>query len=166
MPRSSKNVPRLHGVLRRRLHLQEEVAETASQDSREALHHAVQIGTHLVVHRVRNHAVQVLAESAHIRGDAHLVVVQDDGHVLLGEARIVERLVSHTAGHGAVTDNGHHVVVAALVVTCNGETERRRNRSRGMPCAKAVVFALVPLEEPGNTARLAERAEPVVAARQ
>ena len=161
-----KEGTRLHGILRRIFHLQEQVAETASQHAREPGHQTVQVRTHLVIDRVRNDPVQILAEPAHVGGDAHLVIVQDDGHVLLGDARIVQGLVSHTACHGAITDDRHHIVLAVEMVTGHGKAEGRRNGGGGMPRAKAVILAFAAFQESRNAALLAERIEPVVAARQ
>ena len=153
---------RLHGILRRILDLQEEVAETGTQNARKSRHHAVQVRTHLVVNRIRNHAVQVLAEPADVGRDAHPVIVQDDGHVLLGGTHIVERFVRHTARHGAVSNDSNHVVVAVEMVACNGKAKSRRNRSRGMPRPEAVIDAFVPFQKSGNAALLTESLEPVV----
>ena len=161
-----KETARLHYRLRRIFRLQEQVTETRSENTRQALHQAVQVRTHLVVDRVRNHAVQVLAEVAHVRGDAHLVVVQDDGHVLLRKTCVVDGLVGHTARHGAVTDYGHHAVLVLEVVACHGKTEGCRNRSRRVSGAVAVVLAFVPLQKSGNAALLAQRLEAVETARQ
>ena len=161
-----KETTRLHHRLRGIFCLQEQVAETASQNARQALHQAVQVRTHLVVDRVRNHAVQVLAEVTHVRRNAHLVVVQDDGHVLLREPRVVDGFVSHTARHGAVTDHCHHTVLVLKMVACHSKTQGCRNRGRRVPGAVAVVLAFVPLQKSGNATLLAKRFEAVKTPRQ
>ena len=53
-----KEATRLHGVLRRILDLQEEVTEAGTQNARQTIHQAIQVRTHLVVNRVRNHSVR------------------------------------------------------------------------------------------------------------
>ena len=157
---------RLHGVFRSVLDLQEQFTKTRTQNARQARHQAIQVRTHLVVNRVRNHAVQVLAEPAHVWRNAHPVIVQDDGHVLLGGAHIVERFVRHTARHGTIANDSNHVIVTVETVTRNSKAKSRRNRSRSMPGTEAVIDALVPFEEAGNTALLAQSIETVVAAGQ
>ena len=161
-----KEATRLHGVLRRILDLQEKITEAGTQNARQTIHQAIQVGTHLVVNRVRNHAVQVLAKTADVRCDTHLVIVQDDGHVLLGGANVIDRLVSHTARHGAISNDSDHVVVAVEMVAGNGKAKSRRNRRRGVARPEAVVNAFVPLEEAGNASLLAQGIESVIAAGQ
>ena len=95
--------------------------EMAPDDSRNLLHHPVDVRTELVVLRIGNQAVQVLGKSADIGCNAHLVIVQDDGHVLLGKSRIVERFKRHTARHGTVTDDCDDAVVLVKFVPGYGK---------------------------------------------
>ena len=51
---------------------------------------------------------QVAGQRAHILGNGHLVVVQDDQQIVQ-PADIVHPLVDHTAGKGSVTNEGNHL---------------------------------------------------------
>jgi hypothetical protein len=50
--------------------------------------------------------VRILVQRADRRRDRHVVVVEDDQHVGIGNAGIVQRLEGHAGRHGAVADDG------------------------------------------------------------
>jgi len=79
---------------------------------------------------------------------------------------VVHPLVREAAGHRAVADHHHDVVMLALEVACHRHPERRRHRRAGVARAEVVVRALVAAQEAGEAALLAEGREPVVAAGQ
>src|SRR5207253_11405902 len=99
-----------------------------------------------VVARVGAYVVQVLGERAHVGGDGHLVVVEDDDEAAVGVAGVVEGLEGHAAGHRAVADHGHDVVVLPLEVPRHGHTVGGGDGGGGVPSAERVVDALVPRE--------------------
>ncbi len=93
------------------------------------------------------------------RRDRHVVVVQDHDQARLHGAGVVQRLVGHAGGHGAVADHGDDVVGAAGEVARRRHAEAGRDRGGGMRRAEGVVFALGPLGEAGETAALPQRAD-------
>ena len=74
--------------------------------------HAIQKGTHIflgiVIAACGAQMAQVAGQRAHILGNGHLVVVQDDQQIIQ-PADIVHALVDHTAGKGTVTNEGNHL---------------------------------------------------------
>ena len=57
-------------------------------------------------------------QAAHVFADGHGVVVDDDHHGLAADRRVVQSLVGHAAGEGAVADDADHAVV--LAPQCTG----------------------------------------------
>ncbi len=57
-------------------------------------------------HQAREH----LRQRADVFADRHLVVVEDDEHVRIDVAAVVQRLVGHAAGEAAVADDGDDLV--------------------------------------------------------
>ncbi len=60
---------------------------------------------------------EVVFKAARALPDRHFIIVEDDDGLCLGIAQVVQRLVSKTAGHGAVADDGNRLVVFALQVS-------------------------------------------------
>ena len=120
---------------------------------------------HAPVGAAGDEAGEIGAHAADRRGDRHVVVVEH--HHELAARRlngVVHRLVGHAGGHRAVADDGHDLVVAALLVAGGGEAEGGRDRGRGVGGAERVVFALRPLGEAGQAAALAQGADAVAPA--
>ena len=70
---------------------------------------------------------QEFGKRAHIFGDGHLVVVQDDHQIFIQMASLIQSFVGETTGHRAVTDHGNDLVVRLLQVPGHVKAERRRN---------------------------------------
>ena len=60
-------------------------------------------------------------EAADGGGVRAAVVVEDDDGPAAGVAEVVERLVGHAAGEGAVADHGHHVVAVGVLAAATGQ---------------------------------------------
>ncbi len=121
-----------------------------------------------VVLRIGAEPVEVLAHRADVRGDRHLVVVEDDDQRVIEIPGIVERLVRHAAGQRAVADHGDRVstiLPVRLALLSDAHPERGGDRGGCVPGAEGVVLALLTAEEAGHAAFLAQGAEPVLAAR-
>ena len=91
------------------------VADLAAQlagagEPREA---ALELLAHLGERRVDADALEELGEGADVLRDAHAVVVEHHGDRRPERAGLVEALVRHAAGEGAVADDGDHAAVAA-----------------------------------------------------
>ena len=92
--------------------------------------------------RLAKDARACAAKCADVLADRHLVVVEDDRHVRLGDvAAVVQRLERHAGGHRAVADHGDDLtrwspLRYAAITTCRA---RRRSTSR-VADAEGVVF--------------------------
>ena len=60
--------------------------------------------------------VQILGNAAHIFRNGHVVVVQNDDEIGFQPCCVVQRLIGHSTGQGAVSDHGNHRVVLSLQV--------------------------------------------------
>ena len=109
---------------------------------------------------------QVLGHGANVRRDGHLVVVEHDDQITLGVPRVVQRLVRKPGRQRAVAEHGDHLVVVAPEVASDRDAECRRDRRRRVAGAERVVLALAALEEARESALLAQRLHPGVAAGQ
>ena len=65
---------------------------------------------------------EVLRDAADRRGVAAAVVVEDDHHLGLQLADVVERFVRHAAGEGAVADDADHLAGVAAQLARRGES--------------------------------------------
>ena len=63
--------------------------------------------THLIIRLLRVQAYQVFFQAAHGAVDAHVVVVEDDEHVVGSGGDIVQSLKCQTAAHSPVADYSH-----------------------------------------------------------
>ena len=103
-------------------------------------------------------------ELRHRRGVGAAVVVEDDDHPFAGVAQVVERLVGHAPGEGAVADDGHHPAVAALQLEGGGHAVGVAEDGRGVAVLDPVVLRLGAARVAGEPVLLAEVGEGVAAA--
>ena len=104
---------------------------------------------------------QIGAHAADRRGDRHVVVIEDDRQLAGRLGCVVHRLIGHAGGHGAVADDGHDLVLLALLVAGGRKPERRADGGRGVGRAERVVFALGSLGEARQPAAHAQSADAV-----
>ena len=109
---------------------------------------------------------QVPAEGAHVAGNGHLVIIENDDHAGFGIARVIQRFVAHAAGHCAVTHQGNHLMGLPFQITGAGHAQGSRKRCRSMASLEGVVFALAALGKAGQAAISAQGMETVIAASQ
>ena len=100
--------------------------------------------------------IQVLGHGSHVFGDGHLVIVKDDDEPSLGIPDMVEGFEGHTACHGAVADDSHHLKVLAFQVTGRRNAIRRRKGRGRVTHTEGVVLAFLPFGEAGKTFVLAQ----------
>ena len=105
----------------------------------------------------RAQLVQIIAHSADVFGDRHLIVIKHNNQLFLQIAGVVQRFISHATCHGAVADNGNHFIIFALQVTRNRHAQSSRYRSAGMPCSKCIVLAFLNFRKAGNSVILTQR---------
>ncbi len=101
--------------------------------------------------------VQIFTHRAHVFGNRHFVIVEHNNHILMQHTGVIQRFESHTAGHGAVTDNSYDIIILTLQVAGAGHAKRCRNRRTGMTSTEGIVLAFATLREAGKTAVLAQR---------
>ena len=107
---------------------------------------------------------QVLFHAAHTLVDAHVVIVEDNEHIVRLVGGIVESLESQTATHGTIADDSHDVPVFFLLLHgSHRHAERSRDGVAGMATGKRVVLALIGRGERAQPAKLAVCLEKVAA---
>ena len=117
------------------------------------------------VHRLAGHdPVEIGGEGADVRGDAHLVVVEDDDQVLLAVSGPVEPLEGHPGGHRPVADDGDDPEILALQAARLGHPRRRGDGGPAVPHVEDVVGALLPLREAADPPLLPEGVEALLPA--
>ena len=103
---------------------------------------------------------EVISQGADGGGDGHFVVVEDDEQVgVVGGAGVVEGFKSHSAGHGAVADDGGDFAVFALEFCGLGHSKGGGDGGAGVAGAKAVAGAFGAGEEAGDSPPLADGLE-------
>ena len=117
-----------------------------------ALRSVLQIGP-------RAQARKVLRHRAHIRRDAHAVVVQYDRHVILELAAVVQRFPAHAAANRRITRNRHHPFIGSGLVASHRKSNGRRDCRPRVACAKHVMNILLALQETAQPLVLSKRFE-------
>ena len=110
--------------------------------------------------------LQVLGERADGRADRHLVVVDDDEHLGLALADVVERLERQAAHQRGVADDDGDPLEAVAEVARLGEALGDRQPGAGMAAVEDVVRRLGAAREAADPVELAQRPEPLEAAGQ
>ena len=149
--------------------------------SGKALHVALQIVAEAGELGVEAQARQIGAHGSHIALDGHGVVVEHHEQRAAEVAGMIEGLVGHAAGEGAVTDDCHDASGAALRgrrrILFSGrrrgltpprlhDTQRRADGGAAVTCAVGVEGALAAAGEPGEAAVSADGVEGVQSARE
>ena len=104
---------------------------------------------------------QVLGDAADRRSIAAPIVVEDDHHLRLELADVVERLVGHAPRECPITDDTHHLALLAAQPPSRGDAERIAQAGRRVRVLDHVVLRLAARWIPGEPALLAERFEEV-----
>ena len=111
-------------------------------------------------HRARfDQVLEVIGKRADRRRNRHAVVVEDHGHAAAQRAGVVDGLVGHAGTHGAVADDGDHMVVLGLVIACDRHAQGRRDRRRAVGRTEGVERAFLAQGEAVEAALLADRAD-------
>ena len=109
------------------------------------LRHAAQCGFDTVfcvqIPRLCAHIGKITRNGAYVAGNGHGVVIQNDDHIAVDAARIVEALIRKAAGQRAVADDGDDMAGITRKCLCNGKAERRRNGRAAVPRCKRVAVA-------------------------
>ena len=108
---------------------------------------------------------QILLHAAHGVVDAHVVVVENDEHVVVARRHIVQSLIGQTAAHGAVAYHGHHMLCLVFAqLGGHRHAEGCRDGVGGMAAGEGVVFALPGRGEGHESVQFSVGAEPVAPA--
>ena len=136
-------------------------------DDRHLLDGLAALLEHPLVAGLQTKPRHVLGEAADRRRVAAAVVVDDDHHRPPGRGDVVQRLPAHTAGQGAVADDGDHVAVAVPgQLEGLGQSVGVRQRGAGVAGLHPVVLALAARGVARQAVLLAQRVEVVGATRQ
>ena len=119
-----------------------------------------------VVGPARRNPQQVVVDGAEVPVDGDVVVVEDDEDVSVAGAGVVEAFPGQAAGHGAVADHGHCLVLPALHPGAHGKAQGGGDGGRAVADAESVVGALVPAREAADAAFRALGPEGILASGQ
>ena len=101
----------------------------------------------------RGNVQQVVVDTADIRVNRHVVVVEHHQQVRTINTRIVQCLECHASRHRTVADDGNRLpVLLAVQLGCHCHAQGGRNRRGGMPRAKRVVLTLATARETADAA--------------
>ena len=114
---------------------------------------------HVVVGLVGVEAQQVLLHAAHRAVDAHVVVVEDDEHVVGRRRDVVQSFKGQAAAHGAIANHRHHLPLLVGEFGGHGHAEGGRDGVGGVAAGEGVVFALGGGGEGAKTMEFAVRAK-------
>ena len=109
---------------------------------------------------------EVLREGADGRADRHLVVVDDDQHLGLALADVVERLEREPAHQGRIADDDRDPLEAVAQVAGLRQALGDRQAGPGVTAVEDVVGRLRPAREAADAVELAQGSEPLEAAGQ
>ena len=109
---------------------------------------------------------QIRAQTAHIPGYGHPVVIEDNDEVGLQVRCIVDRLVDHAARRGSIADDRNDRIILTCQIPRADNSESRGDRGGAVSGVKHVAAALRPLRKSGHTAQLPQRGEPLLASGQ
>ena len=139
--------------------------EEAVQESA-ALHAPLGAFAHRVERAAGHQARQHFRQRADVLADRHLVVVEDDQHVRIEVAAVMQRFVRHAAGEAAVADDGDDLALVAFALRGERHAERGGDRGRGMTHAESVVRAFFAFRERREAILFLDRGDLVAAAGQ
>ena len=101
--------------------------------------------------------IKIFTHRTHVFGNRHFVIVEHDNHILMQHTGVVQRLKSHTAGHGAVADNSYDIIILTLQIAGAGHAQSSGNRCTGMTGTEGIMLAFAALREAGKAAVLTQR---------
>ena len=119
----------------------------------------------LVVSSVGVEVDEILLHAAHGPVYRHIVVVEDDEHIVGRRRHVVEPLKGQTAAHGSVADDSHDMAVAMPALTRrHSHTQSGGDAVGSMAAGEGIIFTLQRCREGTDAAKLAVGAEAVAAA--
>ena len=139
--------------------------ERGGPHHRDPLHRPVVDGPRLLPGVRELDLREVLRERADGLADRHLVVVEHDQDLHLAMPDVVERLERQAAHEGRVAHDHGDPLEALAGIPGRGEPGRDREPRTRVTPVEHVVLALRAARKPADAAQLAQRPEPLVAAR-
>ena len=103
--------------------------------------------------------MQILVQRADRRRDRHVVVVEDDEQVGIGDTGIVQRLEGHAGRHRAVADDGDDLALFAFLLGGEAMPSAAEIEVEEWPTPK-VSYSLAALGKPDSPVVHAQRAMP------
>ena len=129
------------------------------------LHPSGRLEAYLIIGLVGAHAEQILLHATYRPVYRHVVVIQDNQHVIGRRRCVVEALKSQAATHRSVTDDGHYLprssFLAPRILRCHRHTKCGRDAVGGMTADEGVVLALLGRGEGTKAAQLTVGTETV-----
>ena len=102
----------------------------------------------------RHQLGQIIIERTDAFRNRHVVVVQNDDHILATD--IVHRFEGHASGDGTVADDSHSLALGSAQARCHRHAKGGGNGSRRVGGAEGVVNTFFTARESGNTTLLAQ----------
>ena len=110
---------------------------------------------------------QILFECTDIWINRHAIVVEDDEHVGVLDATVVQSFKGQTRGHRPIPNHGHVLHVAlAVVAAADGHAQRCAHARAAVSYPKRVILALAALGEAADALVLAVGVKAFAAPRQ
>ena len=109
---------------------------------------------------------QMPGHTAHIFPDGHFIIIENDDHRLPADGSIVHALIGHSAGHGTIANERHHIIVFPQHRPGPGHTQGNGYGAGSMTGHKGIGIAFTGLGEAGDPAVLAQMGKILPAARQ
>ena len=123
-----------------------------------AFQHFLAAVPNLVVGSAGQQLGKIVGQPAHVAGDRHVIIVQDNQHIGVQVAGVVQGLKGHTGGHGAVANHRNALAPGILHAGCNGHAQCGADGGAGVANTEGVVFTFRPFREPGQAILAADAA--------
>ena len=127
-------------------------------------------GHHLVpepIDKLPGHeSVEVGGEGAHIRGNRHLIIIQDHDQIPIDMARLIEAFKGKACGHRPVSDDGDDLSSFVLVPEGFSHSKGRRDGCPAVARIEGIVRTLLPLRKPADPSVLPQGMKTILSSRQ
>ena len=122
----------------------------------EPVHKALEFFVRGLIAGIGDDPVEIIRNSAHILGDAPLVIVQNDDQAFGGVLDVVEGLERDAIGQGRIPENNDHLLIRARAIAARRHAQAGRKRCAGVTGTKAIVGTFLPQREPHRPTGLAD----------
>ena len=94
-------------------------------DARNPLEHGLHVAREEGVDLPVDDPLQVAGPGAHVGGDGHFVVVQNNDHFLFQVSHLIDALEGHAHTQPGITDEGSHLEIFPVQIARGSQPKRR-----------------------------------------